>query len=63
MALGFTPEAVEGASNPSSPWEKTGYVALKKSGPRVAALKAVAAEIVKARQREAQLAESKQSRR
>lgn len=62
-ALGFAPEPAEGTAKPLSPWEKTGYLAVKKPGPKVATLKAIAAEIVKARQRDAQLTESKHAKR
>ena len=61
--LGHGPEPTEGAAKPGSPWEKTGYVAIKKPGPKIATLKALTAEIVKLRQKEAQLAEAKQARK
>ena len=62
-ALGYSPEPAEGAAKPGSPWEKTGYVAMKKPGPKIATLKALTAEIVKLRQKEAQLAEAKPPKR
>jgi signal recognition particle subunit SEC65 len=62
-ALGYGPEPTEGAAKPGSPWEKTGYVAIKKPGPKIATLKAITGEIVKLRQKEAQLAEAKQARK
>ena len=58
-SLGFSPETVEKAAIPSSPWEKTGFVFVKTVGPRTIVLKAIAGEIVKARQKEAQSAETK----
>ncbi len=61
--LGYGPEAVEGASRPGMAWEKTGYVVIKKPGRRVDALRLLGLEIVKARQREAQAAEAKPSKR
>ena len=62
-ALGYSPEPTEGAAKPGSPWEKTGYVAMKKPGPKIATLKAITAEVVKLRQKEAQLAEAKPPKR
>jgi len=62
-ALGYSPEPAEGAAKPGSPWEKTGYAAIKKPGPKIATLKALTAEIVKLRQKEAQLAEAKPPKR
>lgn len=44
-------------------WEKTGFLFIKKPGPKVATLKMMASEIGKARQREAQLAEARPVRR
>ena len=58
-SLGYLPETVEKAAIPSSPWEKTGFVFVKKAGPRPVVLKAIAGEIVKTRQKEAQSAETK----
>lgn len=61
--LGYGPEVVEGASRPGMPWEKTGYVVIKKPGRRVDALRLLSLEVVKVRQREAQAAEAKPSKR
>ncbi len=59
MSLGYSPETTEKAAQSSSPWEKTGYVTVKKTGQRSAVLKGIAGEIVKTRQREAQASEPK----
>ena len=62
-SLGYSPEATEGSSKPSTPWEKTGYVSIKKPGPKIATMKLLAAEVAKVRQRQAQAAEAKLPRR
>lgn len=54
---------MEGNARPSMPWEKNGCVTVKKPGPKIATMKLLAAEIAKARQREAQAAKPKQARR
>jgi len=54
MTLGYSPETTEKAALSKSPWEKTGYVAIKKTGSRSVVLKNIAGEIVKNRQKEAQ---------
>jgi signal recognition particle subunit SEC65 len=59
MALGYSPETTEKAALSKSPWEKTGYVTIKKAGQRPIILKNIAGEIVKNRQKEAQAAEPK----
>ncbi len=59
MSLGYSPESKEKAALSSSPWEKTGYVTIKKTGQRSVVLKGLASEIVKTRQKEAQAAEPK----
>jgi hypothetical protein len=59
MSLGYSPETKEKAALSSSPWEKTGYLTIKKTGQRSVVLKGLASEIVKTRQKEAQAAESK----
>jgi signal recognition particle subunit SRP19 len=59
MSLGYSPQTTEKAALPSSHWEKTGFVWVKKAGPRPVVLKTVAGEIVKTRQKQAQLAEPK----
>lgn len=51
---------MEGKARPGVPWEKNGCVAVKKPGPKIATMKLLAAEVAKARQREAQAAEVKQ---
>ncbi len=61
--LGYVSEAVEGTARPSMPWEKHGYLVVRKPGPRIATLKLLAAEIARTRQREAQLAEAKPARK
>jgi signal recognition particle subunit SRP19 len=59
MTLGYSPETTEKAALSKSPWEKTGYVAIKKAGPRPVVLKNIAGEIVRSRQKEAQTVEPK----
>jgi len=59
MSLGYSPESKEKAALSGSPWEKTGYVTVKKTGQRSLVLKGLANEIVKTRQKEAQAAEPK----
>ncbi len=61
--LGYAPEMGEGGSRPSMPWEKTGFLLVKKPGPKITTLKIMAAEIVKARQKEALQVEAKPARR
>jgi len=59
ISLGYSPESKEKAALSGSPWEKTGYVTVKRAGPRSIQLKGIATEIVKNRQKEAQAAEPK----
>jgi len=59
MSLGYSPETKEKAALSGSPWEKTGYVTIKKTGQRSIVLKGLASEIVKTRQKEAQAVEPK----
>lgn len=59
MSLGYSPETKDKAALSSSSWEKTGYVAVKKSGQRSTVLKAIASEIVKNRQKESQASAQK----
>src|SRR6266540_2820734 len=59
MTLGYSPEITEKAALSKSSWEKTGYVAIKKTGPRPVVLKNIAGEIVKIRQKQAQTIEPK----
>ena len=59
MTLGYSPETTEKAAPSASPWEKTGYVTLKKTGQRPMMLKSIASEINKTRQKEAQAQEPK----
>jgi len=63
MSLGYSPESKEKAALSGSPWEKTGYVTIKKTGQRTIVLKGIASEIVKTRQKEAQVAEPKKRER
>ena len=53
MSLGYSPEIREKTALSKSPWEKTGYVVVKKAGQRPAVLKNLAGEIVRNRQKEA----------
>ncbi len=57
--MGYSPETKEKAALSGSPWEKTGYVTVKKTGQRSVVLKGLAGEIVKTRQKEAQAVEPK----
>ena len=59
MSLGYSPEMKEKAALSGSPWEKTGYLTIKKAGQRPMVLKSLAGEIVKKRQKESQMIESK----
>lgn len=59
MSLGYSPEMKEKAALSFSPWEKNGYVTVKKTGQRTIVLKGIASEIVKTRQKEAQAVEPK----
>jgi signal recognition particle subunit SRP19 len=59
MSLGYSPETKEKAALSGSPWEKTGYVTVKKKSQRSSVLKGIAGEIVKNRQKEAQASEPK----
>lgn len=59
MTLGYSPETKEKAALSGFPWEKTGYVTIKKTGQRPNILKSIAGEIVKNRQKEAQASEQK----
>jgi signal recognition particle subunit SEC65 len=59
MSLGYSPETTEKAALSGSPWEKTGYVTVKKAGQRSNVLKGISSEIVKNRQKAAQAAEPK----
>ncbi len=61
--LGYAPEPRERSAIPGTPWEKTGYVAVRKSVGRIGTLRAISAEIVKARQKEAQAPEAKREKR
>ena len=63
MTLGYSPEMKEKAALSASPWEKTGYVTIKKAGPRTLVLKNIAGEIVKNRQKEAQASEQQHRKR
>jgi signal recognition particle subunit SEC65 len=54
---------VEKAAAPGSHWEKLGSVTVKKSGTKMATLRSIASEILKARQREAKAIESKPQRK
>ena len=45
QTLSLNPEAVEGAAQPSSWWEKTGYIWVEKKKPRTEILREVAHEI------------------
>lgn len=59
MSLGYSPEIVEKSALSKSPWEKTGYITIKRNAARPTVLKNIAGEIVKNRQKEAQTQETK----
>ena len=59
MTLGYSPQTAEKAALSKSPWEKTGYVTIKKAGQRPVVLKNIAGEIVRNRQKETQASELK----
>jgi signal recognition particle subunit SRP19 len=59
MSLGYSPETKEKAALSGSPWEKTGYVTVKKAVSRTVVLKAISSEILKTRQKENQASEQK----
>ena len=63
MTLGYSPEMTEKAAISHSPWDKTGYVTVKKTGQRAMMLKGIAGEIVKTRQKEAQASEQQQQKK
>ena len=59
MTLGYSPETIEKKALSGFPWEKTGYVTVKKTSARATILKSLASEIMKTRQKEAQASEPK----
>ena len=59
MSLGYSPEITEKAALSKSHGDKTGYVTIKKTGPRPTVLKNIGSEIVKIRQKQAQAPEQK----
>lgn len=61
--MGYAPELGERNARPGTPWEKTGYLTIKRTGQKTAAMKLLATEIARARQRESQAAEDKPTRR
>jgi signal recognition particle subunit SEC65 len=61
--LGLAPEEVQKQALPSLHWEKVGSVTMKKNGSKTATLKALSAEVVKARQKAAQQVETKKEKR
>ena len=61
--LGLAPEEVQKHARPNLHWEKVGSVIMKKNGSKIATLKALAAEIVKARQRAVQQTETRKEKR
>jgi signal recognition particle subunit SEC65 len=60
--LGLSPEETQKQAIPKSYWEKTGYVTMRKSASKAATLKAIAGEVVKARQKAAPVVEVKKTR-
>ncbi len=62
-ALGLSPEIAEKAATPSIHWEKLGSVTIKRSGTKQSTLKSIASEILKTRQKEAQVTEQKRNKR
>ncbi len=63
MSLGYSPEITEKAALSKAHGDKTGYVTIRKTGPRPAVLKNIASEIVKIRQKEAQAQATEQKKR
>jgi hypothetical protein len=59
MSLGYSPETKGKTALSFSPWDKTGYVTVKKTAPRLTVLKAISGEILKTRQKENQALEQK----
>jgi len=59
ITLGYSPETSEKAALSAYPWEKTGYVTVKKTGQRPTILRSLAGEINKTRQKEAQAQQPK----
>src|SRR5207249_2090632 len=59
MTLGYSPETTEKAALSKSPWEKTRYVAIKKTGPRPVIWKKIDGENLKNRQKENQAIDPK----
>jgi len=62
-ALGLSPEIAEKAATPSIHWEKLGSVTIKRSGTKQSTLKSIASEILKTRQKQAQVTEQKRNKR
>ncbi len=50
--MGLDPQPTEKAARPIMPWEKAGFIEIKKTGPKIQTLKVMAAEIAKLRQRQ-----------
>ena len=63
MTLGYSPETTEKKALSFSPWDKTGYVTIKKTTQRPTILKNIAGEIVRVRQKETQAQASPQKKR
>ena len=63
MALRYSPETREKAALPAAPWDKTGYVTIKRATQRPTILKNIAGEIVRIRQKETQAQSLEQKRR
>ena len=61
--LGLAPEEVQKQALPNMHWEKIGSVTMKKNGSKTATLKALTAEIVRARQRAALQVETRKEKR
>ena len=57
--LGYSPQSNEKAAIPKASLHRTGYVIIKKTGPRQLILKNIAGEIVKSRQKQAQASDQK----
>jgi len=63
MTLGYSPEMTEKAAISYTPWDKTGYVSVKRTTQRTTMLKGIASEIVKSRQKAAAELEQQQHKK
>ena len=50
--LALDPQSTEKAAKPGLTWDKTGFIEIKKKGSKILALKEIAGEVTKIRQRQ-----------